>query len=76
MALVDTGSRISLLNSKNVKSDIYQRLGESNIKINTIDGEVRRNKELVKTRCPEEFKQPDNARMKWVKIQLTRRMIL
>lgn len=68
--MVDTGSTISLLNSKNVSNEIYERLSSEKIQISTIVGQVSRNTEFVKTKCPEEFRQPINARMKWVKIHL------
>lgn len=38
--------------------------------ISTIDGIVKKNNEYVKTKCPDEFKQEINARIRWVKINL------
>lgn len=65
--MIDTGSTVSLLNSKNVSNTIYEKTS-GNIQINTIAGKVNRGTEYVKTHCPVEFQQPTNARMRWVKI--------
>ncbi|CAD7077901.1 unnamed protein product [Hermetia illucens] len=70
-AMIDTGSTISLLNSSKVPSSLYEKilLGQS-VKINTIQGVVLKDTEQVKTKCPIQFGQPDNARIRWTKIAL------
>ncbi|CAD7081746.1 unnamed protein product [Hermetia illucens] len=72
-AMIDTGSTVSLLNSSKVPSSLYEKilLGQS-VKINTIQGVVLKDTEQVKTKCPIQFGQPDNARIRWTKIALNK----
>ncbi|CAD7078703.1 unnamed protein product [Hermetia illucens] len=72
-AMIDTGSTISLLNSSKVPSSLYEKilLGQS-VKSNTIQGVVWKDTEQVKTKCPIQFGQPDNARIRWTKIALNK----
>lgn len=69
---MDTGSTISLVNSKNVTDKFYEKIEGGTVHINTIEGQVRQNTEYIKTKCPEEFKQPPNAKMKWIKIDINK----
>lgn len=70
IAMVDTGSTISLLNSKKVLDKVYEKMIGEKVHISTIEGQVRKDTEYVKTKCPVEFRQPNNARMRWGKIDL------
>ncbi|CAD7078809.1 unnamed protein product [Hermetia illucens] len=72
-AMIDTGSTISLLNSSKVPSSLYEKilLGQT-VKSNTIQGVVLKDTEQVKTKCPIQFGQPDNARIRWTKIALNK----
>lgn len=54
--MLDTGSTVSLLNSKNVTNKIYEKMPSEKVQINTIEGLVKKNTEYVKTSCPEEFR--------------------
>lgn len=71
--MIDSGSTVSLLNSNTVESEIYEKILGGPIQINTIGGEVQRTTEYVKTSCPMEFKQNENAMIKWVKIALDKK---
>lgn len=70
--MIDTGSTISLLNSNRVPKKLYERIEGKSIQINTIQGLVNSETEQVKTKCPSQFGQPCNARMKWTKIALNK----
>ena len=71
IALIDTGSTISLLNSTRVPSNLYEYINDTPIQINTINGIVNETAQ-VKTKCPIQFNQPCNARMKWTKVELNK----
>lgn len=67
--MIDTGSTISILNSNRVPSNLYENIKDTPIQISTIQGTVTSTSQ-VKTKCPDQFNQPCNARMKFAKIEL------
>lgn len=70
LALVDTGSTISIMNENRFPMSKCQLINQLSTTINTIQGEVNKPNRTVATVCPIEFKYPDNARMKWIALKL------
>lgn len=70
LALVDTGSTMSIINETRVNCEEYPVIDTLMLQLKTINNETMERVERISTPVPKEFKMSENHRIKWYKRKL------